>query len=99
VLEMALKLYLVAALLFIFPLGIFLGYAYQETGKNLICPVSLHAVNNIFGLFLMAYSTYVLSLATIEYENLILIGLVRAGITGLVLWGLLRRVGKSRNKI
>jgi membrane protease YdiL (CAAX protease family) len=91
-LETALKLYLITTLLSLFPLGVFLGYAYQKTGQNLICSISIHTINNVFGLFLIFYSTYALSIATIEYSTLILISLIRAGVTAAVLWALLYKI-------
>jgi len=92
VLEATLKLYLINTSLSLFPLGIFLGYAYQKTGKNLICPIALHTINNVFGLFLISYSTYALNVSTIGHGTLILIQLIRVGVTAIVLWTLLRKI-------
>jgi len=92
VLKAALKYYLVGTLLSLLPLGFFMGYTYRKTGQNLICPISIHTMYNAFGLFLISYSTYALSLYTIGYLDLILVNLVRIGITAVVLWALLRKI-------
>lgn len=95
VLGTVLSYILINTLLSLFPLGIFLGYAYQKTRQNLICPICLHTINNVFGLFLICYSTCALNIAALGYGTLILILLIKAGLTAVVLWALLRKVHRK----
>jgi len=74
----------------VFPLGLFLGYLYQKSGKNLLSPIAFHIAVNASGLFVLSYSNAQTVALGLDYGLIILLSLVRVAVVGALVWATIK---------